>query len=72
MTKQEIDDMMRPVLRNNKDNMNNYTKAVDYIEQYFKATEPIQKELPNVATALEAALAILKASEHYDGSNVQE
>ena len=52
--------------------MNNYTKAVLYIEQYFLATEAIQKDLPNVETALAAALAILKANEHYDGPNVPE
>ncbi|MCA2570665.1 hypothetical protein [Microcystis sp. M42BS1] len=52
--------------------MNKYTQAVDYISQYVEATHAIQLELPEVESALEVALKILKSNEHYDGHNLPQ
>ena len=48
---------------------NNYTKAVDYLEQYVRATEVIQEDLPGVQSSLEHALMILKSNIDYEGQN---
>lgn len=48
---------------------NNYTKAVDYLQQYVEATEKVQEDLPGVQSSLEYAIFILKSNESYEGSN---
>ena len=51
--------------------MNLYTKAVDFVDDYVKATNNVFEEgnLPNIETGLEYALKILKSHQDYDGSN---
>ena len=51
--------------------MNLYTRAVQFLEEYVKATESVFDEgnLPNIETGVEHALKILKAHQDYDGPN---
>lgn len=51
--------------------MNQYTKAVNFIQDYVNATNNVFEEgnLPNIETGLEYALKILRANEAYDGPN---
>ncbi|MGL4336101.1 MAG: hypothetical protein ACRCST_04340 [Turicibacter sp.] len=51
--------------------MSNYKQAVDLLEDYLEATQPIQNDFPGMETNLQYAIKILKMNPQYGDFNIQ-